>query len=66
VGFKITFEPLNRTQGVGPKSVEIESAHDAWIEVHGLMNSDEQVTISENGHPISWLELRDRAKGQAN
>lgn len=59
--FKITYEPLNRIDGVKPKTVEIETAHDAWVQVNGLMQSDERVTISENGRAITWQELRDRA-----
>ena len=66
VSFKITYEPLNRIAGVGPKTVEIDSVEGAWLEVHGLMNSDERVTITENGSTISWQELRDRANQRAN
>lgn len=64
--FKITFEPVNRIQGVTPKTVEIESVGRAWLEVHGLMQSDERVSITENGRPVTWQELRDRAKNAAN
>lgn len=66
MSFKISYEPLNHITGVGPKTVEIESVEKAWFEVHGLMNSDERVTISENGHAISWEALRDRANRKVN
>lgn len=66
MGFKITFEPLNRIRGVKPTTVEIDTADKAWLEVHGLMASDERVTITEDGHPISWEKLRDRANQVAN
>ncbi|MDG4854078.1 MULTISPECIES: hypothetical protein [unclassified Mesorhizobium] len=66
MAFKITYEPLNRIAGVQPQMVEKESAREAWIAVDALMKSDERVTISEDGHSITWQELRDRAKGSAN
>jgi hypothetical protein len=47
---------------VGPKTVEIETAADAWKTVDGLQRSDEKVTIKDPwGQDIGWQELRDQA-----
>ena len=52
MGFKIIYEPLNRTAGVEPKSVEIDAVEKAWLEVHGLMNSDERAQFRRTGGPF--------------
>ena len=65
--YKITFEPRNRIAGVKAKTVEIENAAKAWIEVQGLMYSDERVTIVDpHGHTIEWQELKEIAAKEAN
>jgi hypothetical protein len=65
--YKITFEPRNRIAGVKAKTVEIENAAKAWIEVQGLMYSDERVTtVDPHGHTIEWHELKEIAAKEAN
>lgn len=65
--YKVTFEPLNRIAGVKPKTVEIETAAEAWMEVYGLMKSDERVTIVDpHGRTIGWQELKEIAAKEAN
>ena len=54
--YTITFEPLNRIQGVKPTTVVKETAKEAWKTVDALMRSDERVTI--NGGMMGWQELR--------
>ena len=67
VAYRITFEPLNHIDGVRAKTVEIETAAKAWLEVHSLMESDERVTIVDpDGRPIEWQELMARAAKEAN
>ena len=63
----MTFEPRNRIAGVKPKTVEIETAAKAWMEVDGLMLSDERVTIVDpHGREIGWQELKEIASKEAN
>jgi hypothetical protein len=65
--YKVTFEPLNRIRGVKPKTVEIETAIDAWKTVDGLQRSDEKVLIVHpSGRQIGWQELRDEALKKIN
>lgn len=65
--YKVTFEPLNRIAGVEPTTVEIETAAAAWIEVYGLMASDERVRIvNPHGREIGWQELKDIAEKETN
>ena len=65
--YKVTFEPLNRIAGVKPTTVDIETAAKAWMEVHGLMASDEKVTIIDpHGRVIGWQELKEIAAKEAN
>lgn len=66
MSFKITFEPLDNIASVKPTTFEIETAAKAWLEAEWLMKSDERVTICEDGHTISWEELRDRASREAS
>jgi hypothetical protein len=63
--FIITFQPINRIQGVGPKSTQEASAVAAWKTVDGLMRSDETVEITHpDGYKISWQELKALADGE--
>ena len=61
--YKISFEPLSRISGVKSKTVEKETAAEAWKLADGLMRSDEIVKIIHPyGHEIGWQELRELAK----
>jgi hypothetical protein len=62
--FIITFEPLNRIQGVKPTTVSKETAAEAWAEVQCLMASDERVTI--NNGTMGWQELRMLAQKESH
>lgn len=65
--YKITYEPLNRIVGVTPKTVEKETAAEAWKLVDGLMHSDERVTIiGPRGLKIGWQELKEIASREGN
>ncbi|MEP0313484.1 hypothetical protein [Hyphomonas sp.] len=57
--YKITFQPISKIAGVRPKTVERDSAKEAWKLVYGLMQSDERVEIlSPSGWPMDWQELK--------
>jgi hypothetical protein len=65
--YRITYEPLNRIAGVKAKTVVFETAGKAWIEVYGLMASDEKVTIvGPRGRTIEWQELKELAAKEAH
>ena len=67
MSYKITFEPVSNIKGVRPTTVELEDAAEAWMEVYGLMNSNEKVDIFDaDGAPISWQELKTRAQREAS
>lgn len=57
--YKITFQPINKIDGVKPKTIEEKSAKDAWKLVYGLMQSDECVEIiAPSGWHMDWKELK--------
>jgi hypothetical protein len=63
MSYKITSEPRKRISGVKAKTVEKETAGEAWKLVDGLMRSDEMVKILHPyGHEIGWQELSEIAK----
>ena len=67
MSYRVTFEPLNRIPGVKPRTFERETAALAWVEVQGLMASDEKVKIvNPHGREIGWQELKRLATEEAN
>jgi hypothetical protein len=57
--FKITFQPINKIDGVKPTTVEEDTAKAAWKLVYGLMQSDERVEIvGPSGWSMDWQELK--------
>ena len=67
MAYTITFQPLNRFDGVTPNTVTKATAAEAWAEVQMLKASGEWVTIRDQaGQTISWQELRDLAAQGAN
>ena len=67
MAYTITFQPLNRFDGVTPNTVTKATAAEAWAEVQMLQASDERTTIrDQDGQTISWQELRALAAQEAN
>ena len=67
MSYKITFEPLNRISGVKPRTVELATASEAWVQAQGLMASDEKVRVlAPEGYEIGWQELKALADEEAN
>ena len=60
--YRITYQPMNRIQGVTMRTVTYDSAVAAWKLVDGLMRSDEKVEIECGGEPLDWQELRRQAE----
>ena len=67
MAYTITFQPLNRFDGVTPNTVTKATAAEAWAEVQMLEASDERVTIrDQDGQTIGWQGLRDLVAKEAN
>lgn len=65
--YKVTYEPQNRIAGVKAKTIETETAAEAWRAVDGLMRSDEKVTmiVSPHNGEIGWQEMEQLAAKEA-
>ena len=64
--YKITYQPLNKIDGVTPGVTSKETAAEAWDTVWRLQYSDEKVEItSPDGRTISWQELKRLAEEEA-
>jgi hypothetical protein len=65
--YQITYEPWLPIAGVTAKTVERETAAEAWASVTFLVASDEKTTIIDAyGWEISREELRARAQREFN
>jgi hypothetical protein len=67
MAFHITFEPINRIQGVKPRTVTKETAAEAWAEVQGLQASDERTSVKDDsGRHVEDWQLRELAAKERN
>jgi hypothetical protein len=67
VPYKITYEPVNRIMGVTAKTVERQTAAEAWALVQSLNASDERTIIRDaSGKEVGWQELRAQAMKEVN
>jgi hypothetical protein len=65
--YQITYEPLLPSVAARPRTVELQTAAEAWASVLMLIANGETTTIVDPyGKTISREELRARARKEAN